>query len=121
MRTVHQILALGFLVAPFLLGPASGANASGAGPADQEDRMTVHQYRQALVRRDVAALARFWADDYTFTNPQGRVLSRNERLANFTSGATALAAIENDRDFQVRVYGRTAVVTNSLTLTGRYS
>jgi uncharacterized protein (TIGR02246 family) len=81
----------------------------------------VQQYRQALVRRDVATLARIWSDDYTFTNPQGRLLSKKERLANFTSRATALAGIENEGDVHVRVYGNTAVVTTRATLLGRYS
>jgi uncharacterized protein (TIGR02246 family) len=121
MRHLYRIAALTLVVTTWALGPAWGANASRTVPAKQEVRMLLHQYRQALVRRDVAALARLWSDDYTFTNPSGRLLSKKERLANFTSGATALGAIENEGDVQVRVYGNTAVVTSRATLNARYS
>src|SRR5437762_3193260 len=119
MRHLHRIGALiftvTFVVTPFALGQAWGANASRAGQAEHEVLTTLHQYRQALVRRDVATLERIWSDDYAFTNPQGRLLSKKERLANLRSGATALPAIENERDAHVRVYGSTAVITDRVT------
>ena len=45
-------------------------------------------YKQAVLDSDVDALARIWADDYTFINPQGVLVTRAERLANFASGNT---------------------------------
>ena len=48
----------------------------------------IEQYRTALTKKDTAALERIWADDYTFINASGAVLTKAERLANLKSGAT---------------------------------
>jgi uncharacterized protein (TIGR02246 family) len=121
MRTPRRIVALTCLVTPFLLGPLAGANASGTVPAEHEIRTMMQQFLQALARRDVAALDRIWADDYTFINPMGQLVTKQQRLANLTSGATAFGAIENIGEAQVRVYGNSAVVTSRASVIARYS
>ena len=67
-----------------------------------------------------AALERIWADDYTFINASGAVLTNAERLANLKSGATKLGTIEMDPDMKIRVYGGdVAVAINRVTLKGQ--
>src|SRR5204863_7195312 len=73
--------------------------------AEQEVRAAIEQYRTALMKGDTAALERIWADDYTFINASGAVLTKAERLANQKSGATKLGSIETDPDMKIRVYG----------------
>ena len=82
----------------------------------------IEQYRTALMKGDTAALERIWADDYTFINASGAVLTKAERLANQTSGATKLGTIEMQPDMKIRVYGGdVAVAINRVTLKGQYS
>jgi ketosteroid isomerase-like protein len=90
--------------------------------AEQEVRQMIEQYRTALTKGDTAALERIWADDYTFINASGAVLTKAERLANQKSGATKLGTIEMQPDMKIRVYGGdVAVAINRVTLKGQYS
>ena len=74
------------------------------------------------MKRDTAALEKIWADDYTFINASGAVLTKAERLANAKSGATNLGTIEMDPNMKVRVYGGdVAIAINQVTLKGQYS
>src|SRR2546430_13484522 len=90
--------------------------------AEQEVRQMIEQYRTALTKKDIAALERIWADDYTFINASGAVVTKAERLANLKSGATSLDTIITDPDMKIRVYGGdVAVAINRVTLKGQYS
>ena len=90
--------------------------------AEQEVRQMIEQYRTALTKKDTAALERIWADDYTFINASGAVLTKAERLANQKSGATKLGTIETDPDMKIRVYGGdVAVAISRVTIKGQYS
>src|SRR6266576_6408115 len=90
--------------------------------AEQEVRQMIEKYRTALMKGDTAALERIWADDYTFINASGAVVTKAERLANLKSGATNLGTIESDPDIKIRVYGGdVAVAINRVTLKGQYS
>jgi ketosteroid isomerase-like protein len=90
--------------------------------AEQEVRAAIEQYRTALTKGDTAALERIWADDYTFINASGAVLTKAERLANQKSGATKLGTIETDPDMKIRVYGGdVAIAISRVTIKGQYS
>ncbi len=90
--------------------------------AEQEVRAAIEQYRTALMKRDTAALERIWADDYTFVNASGTVLTKAERLANAKSGATNLGTIESDPNMKIRVYGGdVAIAISRVTIKGQYS
>ena len=65
----------------------------------------IGQYRTALLKGDTAALERIWADDYTFINASGAVVTKAERLANLKSGATNLDTIEMDPNMKIRALG----------------
>ena len=91
-------------------------------PEQEEVRAAIEQYRTALMKKDTAALERIWADDYTFINAHGVVVTKAERLANLKSGATSLDTIVTDPDMKIRVYGgNVAVAINRVTLKGQYS
>src|SRR5437016_13377999 len=71
--------------------PASQAASKTATPAD-EVKLMEKRYTDALMKKDLAALEKIWSHDYTFTNGQGRLLSRAERLENVRTGATETQA-----------------------------
>ena len=81
----------------------------------------MQDYKQAVLDSDVAALARIWADDYTFISPQGALVTRAERLANFASGATNAGVIDDEREITVDVHGDGAVVQNLSTARGTFN
>jgi ketosteroid isomerase-like protein len=90
--------------------------------AEQEVKQMLEEYRAALTKGDTAALERIWADDYTFINASGVVVTKAERLANLKSGATNLNTIEMDPEIKIRVYGGdVGVAINRVTLKGQYS
>src|SRR5438552_16108992 len=82
----------------------------------------IEQYRNALTKKDTAALERIWADDSTFINAHGGVVTKAERLANLKSGATSLDTIVTDPDMKIRVYGGdVAIAISRVTIKGQYS
>ena len=111
---------ISFVALPLALTqtPSSADNKT----AEQEVRAAIEQYRTALMKRDTAALERIWADDYTFINASGTVLTKAERLANAKSGATSLGTIESDPNMKIRVYGGdVAIAISRVTIKGQYS
>jgi len=89
--------------------------------AEAEVRQTVRAYDDALRRADAAALERFWADEYTFVNPSGQLVTRAERMANVSGGRTAFDTLSHEvREERIRVYGNMALYTTVLALGARY-
>src|SRR5207237_6625118 len=104
---------------PAIHQPTSAPNHT---TAEQQARAAIAHHRTALMQRDTAALERIWADDYTFINASGVIVTKAERLANLKSGATNLGTIEMAPDMKIRVCGGdVAVAINRVTLKGQYS
>ncbi|HEY5415192.1 MAG TPA: nuclear transport factor 2 family protein [Gemmatimonadaceae bacterium] len=97
------------------------ASVSNAPPQERAVLAAMEEYKQAVLDSDVDALARIWADGYTFINPQGVLVTRAERLANFASGNTNVGVIDDEREITVRVSGDAAMVQNLSTLRGTFS
>jgi ketosteroid isomerase-like protein len=118
----HLLLVSLISLAAIPVGFAQTPVPMGTKTAEEEVKQTLEQYRTALMKGDAAALERIWADDYTFINASGVVVTKAERLANLKSGATNLSTIEMDPDMKIRVYGGdVAVAINRVTLKGQYS
>ena len=86
----------------------------------QEISALLDQYTQALMNKDLAALDRIWADDLTFINLRGDLLSKQNRMDNIKSGATAFKSIRLSEK-QIRTYGHAAVATFQVALDAQYS
>lgn len=122
MRSLLQLLPV---LAVLVIRPACVSADESAGTAttlaEAELRESIRRYDDALRKRDVAAVERFWAAEYTFTNPRGERLTRADRLANLRTERTTFDALVHDpQDQQIRIYGDVAVYTALMTLTGRY-
>jgi ketosteroid isomerase-like protein len=121
---MKRMLALSLLtlaaLAPNAQSQAPASRAAQANPAD-EVRQMQNRYADAIQRGDTAALSKIWADDYTFTNGAGQLVTKAQRLANLRTGATNVQSAE-ETDVKVRVYGRdAAVLTSRVTLKAQYS
>ena len=117
----HHVLIIATLT--LLLGLPAGVFAqSDSATVEKEVRDALDKYRKALLDHDVATLKQIWADDYTFINGAGEILTKDQRLANQTSGATSLDSINLGGDVKVRVYGDDAAISTSrVTIKGKYS
>ena len=71
----------------------------------------------ATEHNDADALAPYLAPDFTFVNPAGLLVNKEQFLANFRTGRLRNTAYKVD-EMQVRVYGTTAIVTYRSTVAG---
>jgi ketosteroid isomerase-like protein len=112
MKKPLLTLALALLSAlPLLASPA----------AEADLRAALKSYREALVKKDTAALEQIWSDDYTFVNAHGEVHTKADRLADLKSGHTSVESIKHEDEASVRIHGTTAIVRSLVTITGKYS
>jgi len=74
-------------------------------------------WKDALMRRNAAALESLLADDYIAITPNGTLQSKDQTLANLRSGTTQFKAIDFS-DRKVRFYGQTALVTSRAEVSG---
>jgi uncharacterized protein (TIGR02246 family) len=72
---------------------------------------------QAQIHADAASLDRLYADDFIGVGPSGTVRTKQQVIADFTSGTLRFQSITTD-EVQVRVYGNTAVETGLSTMKG---
>jgi ketosteroid isomerase-like protein len=95
--------------------------AKAAEEAAQALNTRFREYADALTNRDVSALDKIWTPDYTFIDPRGQLVSKAQRIANLTSGATEFQAIKPQRE-SLQVLGNVAVDIGRVTLSGtKYS
>lgn len=75
-------------------------------------------YDEALVRGDVSALDRLYADEFVYTTFDGEVRDKAQQLAFTISGDLRLESGKSD-DVRIRVYKDTAVTTGRFTAKGK--
>jgi ketosteroid isomerase-like protein len=74
---------------------------------------TVNQFLDAIKATNVEKLKSYYTADYTFTGPDGKIMSGEERLKMVSSGT--VEPVQNFSDVNVRTYGNTGVVTGVAT------
>ncbi|HSE83860.1 MAG TPA: nuclear transport factor 2 family protein [Thermodesulfobacteriota bacterium] len=122
MRHICIMCVIILAASSLALGQTKSQKAGKDSGIAQEVKGMIAKYREALMRRDVAALDRIWSDDYLFTNADGVLLTKAQRIANVKSGATGFESIKSNEDeFKLRVYGDVVVVNSHVTLKGQYS
>ena len=87
-------------------------------PEESELRRIDREWNEAYPRRDVEALGRILADDWTCVDGSGRLVSKAELIERVASNPNPFDSHEFD-EFTLRVYGDAAVVTGRLTGRGR--
>ena len=86
--------------------------------AEQAVKLLFDELVVSYTKNDAAAPARILADDFTFTNPFGEVMTKEQRIGEIKPGGIQFDSYTVD-DVNVRVYGDTAVVTSRATLSGK--
>lgn len=113
----RYIARLSVALVAFLVGTASSSLWNGFGPArgaEREVREVEREYVRAHLERDVAALERLLADD--FSSFRGRV-RKEHRLAMVANPYFKIASLST-KDVEVSVSGDEARVTGTATLKG---
>jgi ketosteroid isomerase-like protein len=101
--------------------PASLARTGALTTQEQDVIAALKGYEAAITSEDTTALKKIWAEEYSFINPQGGIVTREQRLDNLRSGATNVVEGINQREIVVHVFGDMAVVTQLFTLRGTFS
>lgn len=108
-----SVLGVGLSV-PGCFAQAGGGAAPAPAVQDTSALRTIRQLerarRDAMLRGNAQALSRLLADDYIGTGAHGKVRSKAELVADYTSGRVKYESITED-GVVVRQYGTTAVVT----------
>jgi ketosteroid isomerase-like protein len=133
-RRLHIVAALGFAAALALafgltLRPPSSVTSSpairptptsfAAQPTHDEEVVlrVQREWMEAVRDKDVAALDRILADDYTYTDARGRVSNKADNLQQARAGGGRMNAFHTS-DAKARVYGDLAIVTGRLRVEG---
>src|SRR6185503_18387533 len=118
MRKTLVIPALVLIAASIALGQKQSARRPPKRKVEQVIKQVDHERIQAQIGADAAALDRIYANDFIGIGPSGRVRTKVQVMADFTSGDLKFQSITTE-DVQVRVYGNTAVETGRSTMIGR--
>ena len=120
MRKLVSLATLSCVLLSVALAQEAAKEPVRSGPPALADRFRA--YREAIAKRDLTTLDDIWADDYTFINGTGEILTKAQRLANLDSRATSFDTITLSGDIKVRVYGNDAAISTSrVTIKGKYS
>ena len=120
MRRLIFIAALVICASPLALGQTPAAQTGRStvtslqgGNTEQAVIARLQAFRDALRKRDNAALAPFYTDDYVIITANGQMETKAQRLETLKSNPPP-ASIDFT-DLKVRLYGDTAVVTGHAT------
>jgi uncharacterized protein (TIGR02246 family) len=97
------------------LGQTTPTQTASTGGDEQAVKRVLTDGAAALGRNDATALERIYADDYTFVNPFGAVLTKAQRLADLRSGDLKYQSVTPD-EMTVRIYGNMAVAISRATV-----
>ena len=100
---------------------SSGQSASNAlspqdARAEAEIRTLSAEEVQAFLRRDAAAMARLWSDDFVVTNPLNRFVTKRQVLEMVESGVLVITAFDRQIEY-MKVYGDTVILVGRETVT----
>ena len=101
-----------------LVSGAARAAERGGGiqSAEREVRLLNANEVEAFLRVDHETLAGLWSDEFVVTNPQNRLVTKQQVLGMVESGALVIASLERQIEY-VRILRDTAMVAGSETVT----
>ena len=76
-------------------------------------------YDSALVHNDTGVLKRLYADDFIYTNPEGKVLTKEQQI-NSIAVSEMNWETGKSGDVKVKILGNAAVTTGSFLASGNY-
>lgn len=117
---------LGFVLLVVLTGSLAAAQSEAKSrPTDKGDRAKnqiidlERQWSTAQEKGDKAALDRILADDYKFTDLDGKVGTKQQLLDNLQQTSVQNVERQHPRDYEVEIYGNAALVTHKDVFKGK--
>jgi ketosteroid isomerase-like protein len=89
------------------------------GEAEEELLTLEKAFADAIVRNDLEGIGRLVTDDWIIIDPNGEIVDRARFFEVIKSGALTHDMMES-KDFRVRVYGDSAVVTGVTRTKGKF-
>ncbi|HKG69495.1 MAG TPA: nuclear transport factor 2 family protein [Segetibacter sp.] len=100
-------------------GQATQLAPSQSGANDEQTLKRIEQeMTDDLIKGDASAFERYLADDYIFTAPDGRVISKPQSVSDISSGDLKIESLKFDA-MKVRFYGNIGLVTYQTTDKGK--
>lgn len=93
----------------FLLSAMIMTAAAPSPKAEKEVMDAMEAYRNAMLKRDGAALEKLFHPDLTYSHSSGKLESKTEAIQAATKGPNSTESMEYS-DLKTRVYGTTALV-----------
>ena len=115
MKRILRTYLFPIVIASALLGQTKG----GKNAAEEVLIQIEHEWSQADLKKDAAALNRILAEDWIGIDFEGTVIDKARARRGIVSDAAALESTVL-RDMKVRIYGDTAIVTGTDTEKGEY-
>ncbi len=97
-----------FAVLFLSLSPLSGTQKA-SGPNEQTILKLEQEWEDALLKSDVTALERLYAETLVYTHSSGSVDDKATYVGNIKSGVTKYESMKRE-DIKVNIYGDTALV-----------
>jgi ketosteroid isomerase-like protein len=105
-----KLLLLATIITCIVTGSAPGQNASQDNALEQTIRKLELAESDAVVRSDVAALEKLWAEDFTVNNPNNQISrGRKEVLDRVRSGLIKYSSFVREIE-SIGFYGETVIV-----------
>lgn len=111
MRRALMIALIACVWMAVAQGQKQDSQARGLNKAEQQIMALNREWADAIVRGDVAALDRLFADDMIVTSSSGEVRTKAQEMADLKPGTEITTYFFNTDDVRVRVYKDAAVVT----------
>ncbi len=112
-----RMILLAALITFLALGMALAQDANQTGALEQEIRKLDKAGVDAVLRKDVAALEKLWAEDFTVNNPRGEITnSRKEVVALIRNGIIDYSSFVSEVE-RVLIHGDTVIVMGLETVT----
>ena len=117
---MNQILITIILAAAMSPALAQDQDKSSVSDAQVEQalRQIEGEVLDAFLKADTTTLDRVWADEYSFTAPNGMVVTKENYLSLLKTGSLKYEYVKLE-DLKVRVYGGTAVAAGRITVKGK--
>ena len=110
---MRRLLLVAFAALAAIWGAAQKASAQGI--TEQKLLQLEHDWENANVKADSAAVERLEAADFVFTGPDGMMTAKADDLNDLKTGNFKADGIDLS-ELKARVYGNAAVVTGKATL-----
>jgi len=117
MKRTFALALITFALSPFASGQELERKTLQNNNATEEVRTIEHEWFEAEMRQDRAALGRLIADDFMGVDAQGNTITKAQMMAG--ESPSSKQGLSASFDNVVRVYGDMAVAFTNVTMKGR--